>query len=133
MNRKLCLALSLILLLGIGCGTKRVVTDPAFQPEIINQTDNFAFQSSHVTNVSQTLQYTWQTTGTRANVNQACQIESGSAMITIRDSAGQQVYSSSLSANGTFVTASGVAGAWTIRLVLTNLNGTLNFRVQPNP
>jgi hypothetical protein len=127
------LVLPLVLLLSISCGGKRVVTDPAFQPEIINQTDNFAFQSTNVSNVTQTLQYTWQNTGTRADVNQASSITSGSATITIRDSAGLQVYTASLSSNGTFMTGSGTAGGWTIRLVLTNLKGTLNFRVQRNP
>jgi hypothetical protein len=127
------LAFPLVLLLSISCGGKRVVTDPAFQPEIINQTDNFAFQSTRVSNVTQTLQYTWQNTGTVANVNQATQITSGSATITIRDSAGLQVYTASLSSNGTFITSSGATGGWTIRLVLTNFNGTLNFRVQRNP
>jgi hypothetical protein len=133
MRIRMHLALSIILLLSIGCGGKRVVTDPAFQPQIINQTDNFAFQSSNISGVTQTLQYTWQNTGTVANVNQACQITSGSATITIRDSAGLQVYTSSLSSNGTFITGGGTTGGWTIRLVLTNLVGTLNFRVQRNP
>jgi hypothetical protein len=130
MCRKLCLALSISLVLTAGCAGKKVLTDPAFQPQIINQTDSFSLQSTNVSGVSQTLQYTWQNTGTNANVNQATQLTAGSAILTILDSANQQVYTNSMTANGTFTTSRGASGNWTIRLVVTNCSGTLNFRVQ---
>jgi len=125
-----CFALIAVLLMILSCSGRRAVTDPTYQPQIINQPDTFAFQATNVANVTQSIQYVWQNSGTSANVNQASQIAAGSATMTIRDAAGQQVYSASLGANGTFVTASGLTGGWTIQLVLTNLTGTLNFRVQ---
>ena len=130
MSRKLYLALAMSVLILAGCGGRRVLTDPAFQPQIINQTDSFALQATNISGVTQTMQYTWQNTGSSANVNQATVLTGGSATLTIMDAAGQQVYTNSVTANGTFQTSSGMAGNWTIRLLVSNGTGTLNFRVQ---
>jgi hypothetical protein len=101
-----------------------------FEPQINNAADNFQFQATGVTNVSWTYTYTWSNTGTSANVNQSTTITGGSATLTIVDGNGTQVYTQSLSANGTFPTTAGVTGNWTIRVVFTNYSGTPNFRVQ---
>ena len=129
MYRRLFTLLFIVLL--ASCSSKQVrLTDPAFQPQISNQTDTFAFQVTNLTGVTQTLSYSWQNTGTRGDVNQASQITSGSATLTILDAAGQQVYTSSLASNGTFTTATGTSGNWTIRISANNVKGSLNFRVQ---
>ena len=101
-----------------------------FQPEIANLTDNFQLQATNVRNVTSTLDYTWQNTGTSANVNQATVASAGTATLTIQDGQSAQVYTKDLTANGTFQTSAGSAGAWKIHVVLTNFSGTLNFRVQ---
>ena len=111
------------------CGSNRSdPLSPAVQPEIINNTDAFSFQVTGVSNASATLNYNWQNTGTVATVNQSASISAGSATLIIRDAAGTQVYSRSLSDNGTFSTSAGTAGTWTIRVVFTNTSGTVNFR-----
>lgn len=130
MLRKLHLIAVVILLATVGCSRRQSLNNPAFQPQITNQTDNFALQATNVTNVTQTLQYPWQNTGTSANVNQATVLTAGTATLTILDAAQQQVYTNSLTANGTFPTTTGTTGNWTIRLVLSGVSGTLNFRVQ---
>lgn len=104
--------------------------NPKFQPEVANLTDNFQFQSTGVTNVTQTLNYTWQNTGTAANVDQATTLTSGSATLTIFDASGAMVYSRSLTDNGTFATSTGTTGAWRINIVINGASGTFNFRVQ---
>jgi hypothetical protein len=38
------------------------------------------------------------------------------------------VYSRSLSDNGTFTSAAGTTGTWTIRVVFSGTSGTINFR-----
>lgn len=119
-----------LLYVATGCSQRNSLTNPAFQPQIINQSDNFSLQATNVTNVTQTLNYTWQNTGTSANVNQATQLTAGSATLTILDAGGQQVYTNSLTANGTFPTTAGMTGGWTIRVILSGVSGTLNFRVQ---
>jgi len=101
-----------------------------FQPQVINQTDNFQFLASGVSNLTRTVQYTWQTTGTRANVAQSSNVTVGTATLTIRDALGTQLYSNDLRADGNFVTTSGAAGAWTIEVALTGVSGAVSFRVQ---
>lgn len=123
------IAMVAIVLLAVGCSKKKNPLS-AFQPQINKAPDNFQFQATNVTNVTSTLQYTWQNTGTSANVNQACAITSGTATLTIFDAFATQVYSQNLAANGTFATSSGISGNWRIRVVLNNVSGTLNFRVQ---
>ena len=81
-------------------------------------------------NVTQTLTYNWQNTGTSANVNQATSPSGGSATLTISDADGTQVYSRNLSETGTFQTDAGAAGSWTIVVELSGASGTFNFRVQ---
>ena len=127
--RMTTLMLCLLLALAAGCGGESAL-NPAFQPQVSNLPDTFGFQSTGVTGVTQTLQYTWQNTGTVADVNQATTVTAGSAVVTIRDAAGTQVYSRNLADNGTFPTNAGTTGAWTIQIVLSNMSGTLNFRVQ---
>lgn len=106
------------------------VIGPDNQPEITNATDNFQWQVSNLDNVTQTLTYNWQNTGTSANVNQATSPSGGSATLIVRDANGAQLYSRSLSETGTFQTDSGTAGAWTIVVELSGASGTFNFRVQ---
>ena len=109
-------------------GSKLIGPDNAL--EVGNATDSFQWQVSSLNNVSQTLTYFWETNGTRANVNQSAQVLSGSARVRIIDNDGTEVYSRSLSENGTFTTESGVPGIWTIVVDLRGVDGTLNFRVQ---
>lgn len=63
----------------------------------------------------------------------ATQLTGGSAALQVLDAAGTQVYSRSLTDNGTFETNAGTAGGWRVRVALTNARGTVNFRVQMCP
>lgn len=101
-----------------------------FQPQINNAPDNFQFQATGVTNVTWTYSYTWSNSGASASVNQSTTIAAGTATVTVLDANGTQVYTQSLSANGTFSTSAGVAGNWTIRVDFSNYDGTVNFRVE---
>ncbi len=120
-----------LLLAGIlGCGGSKNNSLAPFQPQISNAPDNFQLQATGVNNVTSTLTYTWQNTGTSATVNQSCAITGGTATLVILDNNGTQVYTKDLSANGTFTTTAGVTGSWTIRVTLTSNSGDLNFRAQ---
>jgi len=122
-----CLLLTLTL---VGCGSGNSALNPKFQPQVSNQPDNFQFQTTGVSKVTQTLHYTWKNSGASASINQACAITAGTAAVTLRDSTNAVMYSGDLKANGTFASSAGVTGDWSIDVVLTNVNGTLNFRVQ---
>lgn len=116
-----------VMLLVAACGDDPLAP---FQPEIGNQTDTFQFQVTALTDVSTTANYDWQNTGTTANVNQSTALSAGTATLTIRDAAGVQVYSRSLTDNGTFQTSAGAAGRWTITVRLEDASGAVNFRVE---
>jgi hypothetical protein len=118
----ICLSLS-------GCGSNPP-TAPGIQPQIANLTDDFSYQVSSVAKFSGSAPYSWQNTGISANVNQSTTVTSGSMTLVITDANGTQVYSRSLGDNGTFVTAAGVAGTWTIRVTYIGASGTVNFRAQ---
>ena len=117
-------------LLVAGCAGSTNVIGPENQLEVNNASDSFQWQATALSDITQTLTYTWVTTGTVANVNQSSTLGSGTADLRIVDAAGKQVYSRSLASNGTFQTAAGAAGSWTVTVALSKANGTFNFRVQ---
>lgn len=123
-------ALFLLLLLA-GCGGSNSALNPQFQPQVANLPDNFQFQATAVTGVTQSLHYAWQNTGTAASINQASTVTAGTATLTISDATNKVVYTGNLASNGTFTSAAGVGpGTWSIDVALNNYSGTLNFRVQ---
>lgn len=129
--RSSVLPLLLGLLLPImGCDDSTNVIGPDNELEVNNATDTFQWQVTALSKVSQTLTYTWANTGTTADVNQASSLTGGSATLRVTDAAGTEVYSRSLSENGTFQTTAGSNGNWTVTIRLNNATGTLNFRLQ---
>ncbi|GMV06272.1 MAG: hypothetical protein AMXMBFR53_25480 [Gemmatimonadota bacterium] len=117
-------------LLAGGCTSGSNVLGPDNQVEVNNTTDTFQWQASNVSDVTQTLTYTWANTGSSANVNQSSALSGGSATLSVADGAGVQVYSGSLGDNGTFHSSSGAPGSWKVTVVLTDATGTFNFRLQ---
>jgi hypothetical protein len=111
-----------------GCGSDPV--QPLLEPQIVNETDTFQFQATTNGQTTQSFQYSWQNTGTSANVDQSTVLDYGGAVVTITDADGTQVYSRDLAQDGSFSTSQGVAGSWTIRVALTKAVGGLNFRAE---
>ena len=101
-----------------------------FQPRIANAADNFQFQVGGLNGVSTTREYTWTNTGQKAEVLQGTQLTGGRAAVTVYDAALTQVYAGDLSAGGSSETITGQAGAWRIRVELTDAAGTVNFGVK---
>ena len=132
--RRLSVAAPILLVLGAlaACSSENVI-GPDNQLEVTNAVDNFQWQVSNLDNVTQTLTYTWQNTGTIATVDQSPSAGiTGTATLTIR-SGTTQVYTKSLAIDQVFETTAGTAGTWTIEVVLSGVTGTLNFRVQKKP
>ena len=106
-------------------------TSPGVQPQITNLTDDFGYQVSGVQNYTSTDSYGWLNTGTDATVDHSTSLTSGSATLVILDAVGAEVYSRPLDQSGSFATASGTAGNWTIRIVyVSTTSPAVNFRVQ---
>jgi hypothetical protein len=122
------IAATLLLLLP-ACGNGSL---PGFEPQVINNPDDFSFQATGVDGISQTLEYTWQNSGTLANVTQSSSVSTpaGSAALVLLGPGDSLTYGHTLIDVGTFTSAASTAGAWTIRVILTDVRGTLNFRVQ---
>lgn len=126
------LAVLAVIVLAAACGNSTGPLAP-FEPQISNVADNFQFQATGVTNATWTYSYRWQNSADSATINQATTITTGTAVVTISDSTGAQLYSQSLSANGTFGMLKGIHGRWTIKVAFVNYAGTVNFRVQKAP
>jgi hypothetical protein len=106
-------------------------TAPGVQPQISSATDNFQYQVMSVQNYTGTASYSWQNSGAQATINQSATLTSGTATVVLLDANGTQVYSSSLSNNGTFQSNVGVAGMWTVRVSYdVATSPAINFRVQ---
>ena len=101
-----------------------------FEPEVTNATDSFQLQATGVQNVSTTFDYTWRNTGTVANVNHSTTTTNGTAHLVVRAADGTEVYARDLDPSLNEQTATGATGDWSVRLVLTNYSGTLNFRIE---
>lgn len=127
----LCVVLgTLLLIVGSGCSSNSSNPLAAFQPEIANNPDSFQFQVTAASNVSTTVEYVWQNSGSRATINQSSAITAGSATLTLFSPDSVARYAGTLSTNGTFQSDTASAGAWRIRVTFSNLSGTLNFRAQ---
>ena len=119
---------SAALLLCLACGSDPLAP---FQPEITNAPDNFQFQATGLTGVTWSQEYVWENSDATANIDHSSAVTGGTTLLTIRDHNGTQVYSAALGPSGSVATSAGVAGTnWRIRVQLTGVSGTLNFRVQ---
>lgn len=121
---------ALAVALAAGCGGGDSLTDPQFEPEIMNQVDSFELQATDITGITETLVYSWDNTGTVANIDRSTVLTDGSATVTVFDVDGKQVFTSDLTTDGSDSSSSGVAGTWSIRVVLSDASGTVNFRVE---
>lgn len=124
-----CVAALAATALAVACGNNAGPLAP-YDPQIVNVADNFSFQVTNVSNITWTYTYRWQNTGDSATVNQATNGTAGSATLTVLDKNGTQLYSQSLTGNGTFGMTKGVAGLWTVRVQFTSYSGTIDFNVQ---
>ena len=110
------------------CDT-RVVTEPPFQPQIINVRNDFAFQVTNLDAFTSDVVYSWESDGRAASVLQSPNVLTGDATLFIADGSGAQVYQRSLGENGTFTTTTGVPGTWTVRLKFTEASGDATFHL----
>ena len=126
----LTLSLTALMLFAVGCGSDNNNPLSAFQPEVINQADAFEFQVTNASDVSTTVSYQWQNSGTQATIDHSTVTTAGSATMRVLDANGTEVYSNGLVASANHQTTAGVSGMWTIELTFTKFSGTANFRAQ---
>lgn len=128
-SKALCAGLFLAVATLAACSGETGI-GPENEPEVTNAPDSFQWQVSDLSGVTQTLSYGWSNAGTSADVDQSSSLRSGEATIEISDDRGTLVFQEDLDRTGSFTTAQGQPGEWTIRVTLRDASGTLNFRVQ---
>ena len=102
---------------------------PDNQLEVSNEVDTFEWQATAMQNIKETLTYSWQNTGTSANVNISSSVTAGRATLQIQDALGTPIFGRSLAASGTF-TAAGASGTWSVFVLLDGVDGAINFRLE---
>jgi len=124
------LAVSLALL-GGGCAASRSQVARDFT--VMNETDVFELHYGTLENFSNRQTFSWTNTGSRARVRQASSVQSGVALVEIRDPSGLVVHSKNLREQGSFVSFEGKPGVWKITVILDRAAGSLTFEVRKNP
>ena len=119
-----------VTLITAGCEDGANLIGPSNQLEVTSATDQFQFQLTALDDVTDSRSYDWEHTGTQATIDISESITGGSAILTIRDAAGTIVHSEDIAQDNDTTTSVGIAGTWTVRIVLTGVTGTFNFRVQ---
>jgi len=128
MRRFTCAASLLAAVLLAGCGT-----DPlgAFPRQFTNMPDRFEFETVvEVEDITRGDTFQWSNSGTTATVTSTTSSDMGEARLILRDAGGAEVYDAVLTPTTNDVSQTGVAGEWTIELVLTNFSGDIQFVVE---
>ena len=124
-----CLVAALMV---IGCSSSTTPSAPLanFSPEIVNNVDAFSFQITDGENITTTVEYNWENTGTQATINHSTTTTAGSASMIVYAADSSQVYTNGLVASANEPTTVGTAGTWRIRVTFVNYSGTSNFSLQ---
>jgi len=99
------------------------------QIEVRNDTDNFQFHATALSQGSDLRSYTWQNSGTRATLDVTIQGSAGSVHLEVRDGANSVVYNADLPATLVTPTAVGIAGGWRVTVSMTGFTGTIALLV----
>jgi len=102
-------------------------SSPGSEPDITNKTGYFAYQVSGIRNYSGYDFFTWENRGSEVFVHISPSPESGDALIVLVDAEGRHVFAQSASAQGTFPSAEGIPGWWTVRIYCAAFTGTVTF------
>ena len=121
------LVVALITVCLTGCASTRKVNQDL---SVLNEPGIFSLRIDTMNDISHRRRFEWINAMGKATVRQNSKVRSGIARIEIRDAAGFIVHSKSLSQKGSFATAAGKPGIWTILLVLDHAAGSAAFDVK---
>jgi hypothetical protein len=107
--------------------------EPDNQPEFSNDTNLFRWQAVAMDNNTEILNYTWETTGAWAVIEQIPEFTSGTALLRIWDATGRPVYARDLDEFGTYTTNVGYAGSWTVEVRVSGASGAVRFTITSTP
>lgn len=89
--------------------------------------DQFDFSVNGLDNVTGGVRYFWTVTGPQAQIDMSQTITSGTAIVQIRDGAGDVRYQEDAADGIDTTTVAGASGFWQIDIVLTKVTGGFGF------
>lgn len=102
-----------------------------FPRQFTNQPDRFEFETLiDVSGITRTETFTWTNSSTNATVTSTTDTDAGEARLVLRDGAGTLLFDQALTSSLDQVSADGVAGEWTIELVISDFSGDIAFVVE---
>ena len=120
-------ALAITPIMTITCG------DPLFispEVDVLNQPDDFELRVSAMADLSETLAYDWENSGTRARVEQQSALTDGDATLLIEDAAGTIVHAFDLAPDGHLLTEAGVPGTWRVTIAFDDTDGSVHVHLR---
>ena len=102
------------------------------QVGVSNNTNSFSY-GGQVAGKTDSISYEWKNTGSKANINWGGQAASGTMVLTIKDAAGANVFTKTISgasqSGSSDSTKSGKSGDWTITLSFNDFTGQMGLNV----
>ena len=131
MNSHSRIALAGLILLTSACSESNNALAPEYQPEVVNTANvAFSFQATGLQDITDNLTYTWNASSGSVIIHPATATLSGTITLNLRDAAGTVIYNGTVPASGDITPPNGAGGLWTIRVMLSDYTGTINFAVQ---
>ena len=125
------IALAGLILSITACSESNNALAPQYQPEVVNTANvAFSFQATGLQDITDNLSYTWSASSGRVIIHPATATLSGTITLNLRDAAGTVIYNGTVPSSGDITPPTGVGGPWTIRVMLSDYSGTVNFAVQ---
>ena len=123
--------------LPIACGGDNLI-GPENEPAVTNVADDFQFQVTALDQVTETLTYSWENTGTSASVDYSYRLTGGSVTVYGRDTDGHGVFFLSVECDSVCPrvgssssnSSTGASGIWTIEVEFLSASGDVSLRVQ---
>lgn len=115
------------LMLGAGCASTHTAGND-FQ--VTNRSDFFEFKIGTAKTFTMSQNYAWWNPDSSAAVRQDSGIQSGEALVEIRDADGVVVHLKNLREQGTMVSLKGKPGMWSVKVTLDKASGLVRFQVE---
>lgn len=115
------------LLLEAGCASTHTAGND-FQ--VTNRSDFFEFKIGTAKTFTMSQNYAWWNPDSSASVRQDSGIQSGEALVEIRDADGVVVHLKNLREQGTMVSLKGKPGMWSVKVTLDKASGLVRFQVE---
>lgn len=120
---------AMLIVLLAGCQARNPYA-PGTHLTASNTPDDLRFQLLAVSENSTTFNYDWTHSQDSASLSISPSPSSGTAILSIQDAAGSEIFNHSLLEAGNFTVTSNTSGNWTVRVILGGFTGNVSFHLQ---